>query len=173
MVFMRTDVKPAISIAVGYWVPENEPEHVVPDPSKQTKSERVQTSLMIDAFRMIEFDLHDRLMETRMIPSGWSEVALEPCPKAAKRVKVTALFDDDVVRAFKALGPGYRHRMNRVLRAWMHGRAGKLIDGPDTTDYILRPQEIEQGIQKELRPKWGDWDRRLGAEQQSREKNKK
>ena len=49
----------------------------------------------------------------------------------------------------------------------------KSIDGPDTTDYILRPQEIVQGIQKELRPKWGDWDRKMDAEQQSREKNKR
>jgi hypothetical protein len=59
MVFMRTAVKPEVSIAQRYWVPETKPEHVVPDPSKQTKTERVQTSLMIDAFRMIEFDLHD------------------------------------------------------------------------------------------------------------------
>ena len=42
---------------------------------------------------------------------------------------------------------------DRVLRGYMHMRLAKLINGPDTTDYILRPDEV---MREGPRPKWGD-----------------
>lgn len=129
-------------------------------PTKMTLSRRVKASLAYDALRMIEFDLHDVLRESQTIPDGWNEIATDPQPTHPKKVKVTLWVDADVLRAFKGLGRGYQTRMNRVLRAWMLARAARLVKGPDTTDYILYPERIEELVIGR-RPEWGDSQDRL------------
>lgn len=71
------------------------------------------------------------------------------------------MIEHDLHSRLGLLGPGYQPRMNRVLRAFMHMRLAKLIDGPDTTDYILRPEEVMRDT--EAKPRWGDTKRKLGA----------
>ena len=115
---------------------------MIPHPTEQTKRERADTWMMIDAFRKVETDLHHRLLEMRTIPSEWDGIHERRRERHPKRVKVTAAFDADVVRFFKGLGPGYQWRMNVVLRAYVHGRMAKIVKGPDTTDYILHPERI-------------------------------
>jgi hypothetical protein len=66
---------------------------------------------------------------------------------------MTTRLDADVVKFFKAMGEGYQPRMNRVLRAFMHYRLAGIIDGPDTTDYVLRLEGLDQT--REKRPGWG------------------
>ena len=117
---------------------------MVPHPTSQTKRERSETWLMIDAFRKVETDLHHRLLELRTIPSDWDGIHERRRERHPRRVKVTASFDADVVRFFKGLGPGYQWRMNEVLRAYVHGRMAKIVKGPDTTDYILHPERIPE-----------------------------
>jgi uncharacterized protein (DUF4415 family) len=117
---------------------------MVPHPKSQTKQERTDTWRMIDAFRKVETDLHHRLLELRTIPSDWDGIFERRRERHPKRVKVTAAFDADVVRFFKGLGPGYQWRMNEVLRAYVHGRMAKIVQGPDTTDYILHPERIPE-----------------------------
>lgn len=112
------------------------------DPRKQTRRERIDTWKMVDAFRMVETDLHHRLLEMRTIPSDWHHIHERRRERHPKRARVTANFDADVVRFFKSLGPGYQWRMNEVLRAYMHGRLARIVEGPDTTDYILHPERI-------------------------------
>ncbi len=123
------------------------------DPDKMTKPERLHWSYGVDALAMIEHDLHSRLMTTGALPGDWHHIWEDRDRRDVKRTRVTARLDADVVKFFKAMGPGYQHRMNRVLRAFMHMRLAKLIEGPDTTDYILRPGEV---LREGARPKWGE-----------------
>lgn len=58
------------------------------------------------------------------------------------------------MKFFRALGPVYQPRINRVLRAFIHMRLAKIAQGPDTMDYILNPERIEKRL-KLKRPDWG------------------
>ena len=136
-------------------------------PKDMPARQRTQTGLMIDAFRMVERDLHYRLLELRTIPKGWHDIHENRRERHPKRTRVTANFDADVVRFFKGLGPGYQWRMNEVLRAYMHGRLAKIIEGPDTTDYFLHPERIPEDPE---RVGWGDSDRELNASREAWQK---
>ncbi|WP_224826596.1 BrnA antitoxin family protein [Cognatishimia sp. MH4019] len=117
------------------------------DPKEMTKAERVKASLMSDAFAMIERDVLAAVVLENGLPDAWHEVATQPCHEKSK---VTIRLDSDVVKFFRAMGPGYQTKMNRLLRAWMDGRLAKVIKGPDATDIVLRPdivaQEARRGI---------------------------
>lgn len=130
------------------------------EPDKMTKTERLHWSYGVDALNMIEHDLHSRLGLLGALPNEWHQICRDDDRRDVKRTRVTLALDADVVKFFKALGPGYQPRMNRVLRAFMHMRLAKLIDGPDTTDYILRPEEVMRD--GEAKPRWGDARRKLG-----------
>jgi uncharacterized protein (DUF4415 family) len=117
---------------------------MIPHPTEQTKRERSDTWMMIDAFRKVETDLHHRLLEMRTIPPTGTASTSGGGSGTRSAMKVTAAFDADVVRFFKGLGPGYQWRMNEVLRAYVHGRMAKIVKGPDTTDYILHPERIPE-----------------------------
>jgi uncharacterized protein (DUF4415 family) len=46
-------------------------------------------------------------------------------PRAARRkVSVTVRYDEDIVRAFKAKGPGWQTRMNEALGEWLKAHSG-------------------------------------------------
>jgi hypothetical protein len=94
------------------------------------------------------------LHEYKALPSAWDEIWEDDDRRDPKRTRVTIRLDADVVKFFKGLGEGYQTRINRVLRAYMHFRLAKLIEGPDTMDYVLRPEKVleEAGVS----PKWGD-----------------
>lgn len=109
----------------------------------------------VDAVEMIERDILDVMWDRRGCPSEWHEIWQDRDRRDGKRERVTAAFDADVVKFFKAIGPGYQHRMNRVLRAFMHMRLAKIVRGADSTDYILRPEEVEKRA-KAARTEWGD-----------------
>ena len=123
------------------------------DPKDMTKRERLDWMYGVDALRMIEHDIHDVVRDLGALPMEWHEIAADPDRRDGKRVRCTVAFDADVVRFFKAMGPGYQRRMNRVLRAFMHFRLAKIVDGPDVTDYVLRPDAV--GPVGE-RTQWGD-----------------
>lgn len=125
-------------------------------PRKMTQTRRGQASLMIDAFRMLERDLHWSLLKLQHVPAEWDHIALDNPPSHPVKRRVTAAFDADVVKYFKGLGPGYQARMNLVLRAYMHGRLAKILDGPDTTDFILHPERLPEWPEN---IRWGDSER--------------
>ena len=58
------------------------------------------------------------------------------------------------------MGPGYQARINRVLRAYMHMRLGKLVQGPDTADFVLRPDEVVRRAR--ARTEWGTAEGEIG-----------
>ena len=110
--------------------------------NKMSKSERRNFLFGVDALRMIEYDIHDRLWDLKGCPSEWHDIWLDEDRRDTNRTRVTLSLDADVIKFFKALGPGYGPRINRVLRAFMHMRLARVIEGPDNNDYILRPEEV-------------------------------
>ena len=126
-----------------------------------TKTERQHFGFATDALEMIEHDLMNRLWDRNGCPPEWHEIARDKDRRDSRRTRCTVAFDADVVKFFKALGPGYQVRMNRVLRAFMHMRLARVVHGPDTTDIVMRPAEVERAWRKR-RPDWGDsfhfWD---------------
>ncbi|WP_425071833.1 BrnA antitoxin family protein [Sagittula sp. S175] len=122
---------------------------------EMTKAERLNWMYGVDAVEMIEREILDVMWERRGCPREWHEIWEDRDRRDVKRTRVTAAFDADVVKFFKAMGPGYQHRMNRVLRAFMHMRLAKIVKGPDTTDYIMRPEEVEKKA-RAAKTQWGD-----------------
>lgn len=123
------------------------------NPEKMTKAQRVQWGYGVDAMRMIEHDLHAQVMTWKSIPPEWHEI-WKPDPETRGLTRrCTMRLDADVVRFFKSFGTGYQARMNRVLRAYMHLRLAGIIDGPDTTDYVLNPGRM---LADGARPVWGE-----------------
>jgi len=125
-------------------------------PNKMTKTQRINWQYAIDAHRQIEHDLHATVAEARMLPPAWDDIWKSDDRRDPKRQRVTMRMDADVVKFFKTMGDGYQARMNRVLRMYMHYRLAGMVEGPDTTDYVLRPETLQSdGVP---RPGWGDVD---------------
>ena len=122
------------------------------DKSPLTKAQRMHRKYAIDARRMIEYDLHAFAMKERTVPHAWDEIWKDRDRRDDRRTRVTMRMDADVAKFFKAMGPGYQTRINRVLRTFMHYRLAGIIKGPDTTDYVLHPERLEEGWE---RPGWG------------------
>lgn len=134
-------------------------------PEKMTKAQRMHWNYAVDARRMVEYDLHSVAMKLRCLPPEWDEIWKDKDRRDAKLVPVTIRLDADVVKFFKALGPGYQPRINRVLRSFMHYRLAGIVDGPDTTDYVMRPETLTSSHKQ--RPTWGEV-QRLESELQER-----
>ena len=125
------------------------------DPRKTTKAERLHWYRGTDALRQLEFDLHDLYQRKPLVPPDWHEIATSGEARDTKTVRVTIRLDADVVKFFKALGPGYQPKINRVLRAFMHLRLGKVLNGADTSDHVLHPDRVVKDLLDD-RPKEGE-----------------
>ncbi len=123
------------------------------NPKDMTKTQRIHWHYATDALRMVEYDLHSVAMKLRCLPREWDEIWEDKDRRDPKKVPVTIRLDADVVKFFKAMGEGYQPRINRVLRAFMHYRLAGIIEGPDTTDYVLHPERLDKT--REERPGWG------------------
>jgi uncharacterized protein (DUF4415 family) len=68
-------------------------------------------------------DEADRLAdeEDGPLPEGWEKTIVLGIPEPKQGVHIR--LDADVLRWFKAQGPGYQTRINAVLRAFMAARA--------------------------------------------------
>lgn len=96
--------------------------------------------------RDLESDLRWRLDGSVRIPADWHKLAQEPSQPT--KTKVTLRVDDDVIRFFRAMGPGHLNRMNAVLRTFMLARLAEVVK--DYADYHPTPQEVEHRIRDEL-----------------------
>lgn len=126
-------------------------------PKPMTKTERTRSALFADALRMIEFDVLNHVARKKVIPEDWHEIARNP---TGRKTRVTIRVDEDVVKYFRAMGPGYQPRINAVLVAWVHGRLARMVGGPDVTDIVAQGDRL--GINDRDRPVWGEmadtWD---------------
>ncbi len=123
------------------------------NPKGMTKTQRFNWRYAIDARRMIEYDLRSVVAKLRCLPREWDEVWEDRDRRDSKRVPVRIRLDADVVKFLKAMGPGYQPRINRVLRAFMHYRLAGIVEGPDTTDYMLAPERLDKTHEEQ--PGWG------------------
>jgi hypothetical protein len=124
-----------------------------------TKTERLNWMYGLDALRQIEFDVHQAAVGIGGLPTEWHSIWDDRDNRRVTTTRVTCRLDTDVVKFFKAMGPGYQPKMNRVLRSYMHFRLAKIVQGPDTSDYVLRPQEVLREVGK--RVEWGETEERL------------
>lgn len=71
------------------------------------------------------------------MPLAWAGIE-EAVPCRPKRVRITALYDEDVARFFRAMGQGYQARMNAVLRAYMLAIVSRAIKSKRNEDWMGR-----------------------------------
>lgn len=73
-------------------------------------------------------------LKGRMIPPGWHRVEAE-VPVRPRKLRVTAAYDEDLVKWFRAMGVGYQARMNAVLRAYMAAVKARAIESKANLDW--------------------------------------
>lgn len=95
-----------------------------------TKSERDTKTKMMYELEQLQQDLSNSWLD-QSLPDYWSGLDWEASVPRHK-TRVTLRLDADMVRWFRALGPGYQVRMNRVLRIyWMALMAGYIKGYPE------------------------------------------
>ena len=119
--------------------------------SKAEAARRVNYHYMADVMRRLEWDLHQKILTEGRVPDDWHELALER--GSGKRVRVTLMIEEEVLRFFRSLGEGYGPRMNRVLAGFMHARLAGVLEGAETMDYLRRRDS--EGLNGP-KPGWGD-----------------
>lgn len=119
--------------------------------TKAEQARRVNYHYMADVMRRLEWDLHQKILTEGRVPDAWHELARER--GTGKRVRVTLMIEEDVLRFFRSLGEGYGPRMNRVLAGFMHARLAGVLEGGETMDYLRRRDS--EGLNGP-KPGWGD-----------------
>ncbi len=89
--------------------------------------------MMIELGEVRRWVENHKLKES-LIPSDWHKVEKE-VPVRRRKTKVTADFDADMVKWFRAMGLGYQARMNQVLRTWMLAVISKEIERQGDRDW--------------------------------------
>ncbi|WP_375551683.1 BrnA antitoxin family protein [Rhodophyticola porphyridii] len=101
------------------------------DDKPLTKRQRYDHYYMMEAMRRFEWDMHHKIATHLRIPQDWHEISQR---RERRKTKICFSVDEDVVKWFKSMGPGYQPRMNDVLRAFMHAKLMGLLKGDDTKD---------------------------------------
>lgn len=102
-------------------IPETDREGI----PKRTRSQAQAIYRVSEALQRLEYDLHYAAGYMRHIPSEWGRMhRAETGPKT----RVTTRIDNDILRYFKAQGPGYQRRINDVLRAFVCARAARFVE---------------------------------------------
>ena len=130
----------------------------MPDLARQTPKQRAHYTYMMDVMQRLEWDLHHTIEATGRIPPEWHDIA-QARPTARKR-QVNLGLEEDVVRFFKSMGPGYGGRINDVLKSYMHARLAGVIRGAETINHFKQREEVHAGP----KPKFGDVARMIGEE---------
>ena len=69
-----------------------------------------------EELRVMEKWNEDRKLKEQMIPRDWRRVERD-VPVRPKKLRVTAAYDEELVKWFRAMGHNYQARMNAVLKA--------------------------------------------------------
>jgi uncharacterized protein (DUF4415 family) len=107
---------------------------------------------LFDAMTRLEWDLQNRIALKGRVPREWHRISSE---RDHSKTRITFWLDQDVLKFFRSMGPGYQARINQVLRAFMHAKLMGVLQGDDTLDRF-RDQEM---IGPDERPEWGYNDR--------------
>ena len=111
----------------------------MPRRTKAEAAERAHYHYLAETLRGLEPKLRDGLAGSAFVPDDWREIAARR-PRARK-VKLSLRVEEDVVKFFRLMGPGYLQCMNDVLRVFMHARLAGVIEGADAVAYHRTPQE--------------------------------
>ena len=76
----------------------------------------------------------DRKLKERTVPAAWARVERD-VPVRPRKIRVTAAYDEELVRWFRAMGHGYQARMNAVLRAYMLAMKSREITSDKDIDW--------------------------------------
>jgi len=94
---------------------------------KRTKEEERRYAELLDSMEelrldrelaYLEMENRHRKLKEEMLPAAWWTIERD-VPVRPKRVRVTARYDEEVAKWFRASGPNYQARMNAVLRTYM------------------------------------------------------
>jgi uncharacterized protein (DUF4415 family) len=85
---------------------------------------------------LAEFEIVRRHIELTLdkVTAGWHSIEKD-IPVRPRKTKVTAAFDTEVVKWFRAMGLGYQARMNQVLRTYMLAIMSRHIDRDSNRDW--------------------------------------
>ena len=115
----------------------------MPDLTKLTPKQTAQYTYMMDVMRRLEWDLHHRIEDTGRIPPEWHEIA--QARPTTRKVKVNMWLEEDVMKFFRSLGPGYGPRINDVLKSFVHARLAGVIRGAETLNLYREAAEVHDG----------------------------
>lgn len=115
---------------------------------KRTKREAENVYYVQDALERLEYDLHTHLNHMRRIPFEWESIYQN---RSYEKKRITIRVDQDVLKFFRTLGPGYQPRMNDVLRAFMHAKLAGMFGGGETTTEFRENRWADRD-----RPEFGD-----------------
>lgn len=106
---------------------------------KRTKPEERAYAALRHSLIDLELDELERAndyrkLKGRMLPEAWHGIEAE-VPVRPRKTRVTAAYDADVARFFRAMGHGYQARMNAVLRAYMLAVLGREIASSRDRDW--------------------------------------
>lgn len=90
----------------------------------------------LNAIRLEMTAAYERLKFDNM-PVEWAGIE-DTVPVRRKRVRITALYDEDVARFFRGMGQGYQARMNAVLRAYMLAIVSRALKSKRHEDWMGR-----------------------------------
>jgi uncharacterized protein (DUF4415 family) len=83
---------------------------------------------------LLEMETRNFKLTTEMIPAAWHKVEKD-VPVRPKKVRVTAAYEEDLVKWFRAMGHNYQARMNAVLKAYMLAVKSREIESRKNTDW--------------------------------------
>ncbi|WP_430449352.1 BrnA antitoxin family protein [Rhodophyticola sp.] len=117
------------------------------DDKPLTKRQRYDHYYMMEAMRRFEWDMHHKIATHLRIPQDWHEISQR---RERRKTKICFSVDEDVVKWFKSMGPGYQPRMNDVLRAFMHAKLSGLLHEDATIEPFRENWQSRQPM-----PDWG------------------
>lgn len=90
----------------------------------------------LNAMRSFEAEMRDHILQYDNIPGEWFHIEPTIGRRHPTTTRITLRLDADVVKFFKAMGPGYQPRINQVLRSFMHMKLAKLVEDGETGAYV-------------------------------------
>lgn len=122
------------------------------DPYAQmTRRERLEYRFFLDQMKQFEWHLRWSIWDQQLIPTEWHR-ALETEGQPSK-TRVTIRLDEDLVKFFRKLGPGWQTTLNAVVRSFVKARLSGIIEGP------LALEKTLQGLKDY--PEIGDTEQKL------------
>lgn len=113
-----------------------------------TKAERNTKTQMMYELERLQKDLSETWLD-QSLPEYWSGLDWES-EVARKTTRVTIRLDADMVRWFRALGPGYQTRMNRVLRIYWMALMSGYVKGFPEDNTVPRLAAEARRVQEEI-----------------------